>query len=297
MKQRVHELFLRESRARLIFPICSPMIETMTKQKPMPRSRVREALQSVPLETVLGNAHKALTPKQRKFALEVAKGNTKADAYRTAYNVTSPNSMAKDPYTIAKDPRVRQEIEAIELAIAAQEYQTPAALRQLVIHSLVKVITDPESKPGQITAAAKVLGTVTEVAAFTERKEVRTISSSEAARNEILQQLKELMRSDATDIESVEVSADSLLAELTSARTPESTQASNDFDQAEPHPSPTPQSQQPESLISQHTIPLEGSPIPLERSSSQTDFPLPDRGADSMEDPPLPVGKNGVGGV
>jgi len=260
------------------------MIENMTKPKPMPRSRVREALQSVPLETVLGNAHKALTPKQRKFAMEVAKGNTKADAYRSAYNVTSPHSMAKDPYTIAKDPRVRQEIEAIELAIAAQEYQTPAALRQLVIHSLVKVITDPDAKPGQITAAAKVLGTVTEVAAFTERKEVRTISSSESARNEILQQLKDLVRSDATDIESVEVSADSLLAELTAARTPESDRAAADSSPADTHPSPTPQTAQPESRSTQHTI-------PLERSLSESDSPQ------SMEDPPLSFGEKEGGGV
>ena len=252
----------------------------MTKPKPMPRSRVREALQSVPLETVLGQAHRALTPKQRKFALEVAKGNTKADAYRTAYNVTSPHSMAKDPYTIAKDPRVAQEIQAIELAIAAQEYQTPAALRQLVIHSLVKVITDPESKPGQITAAAKVLGTVTEVAAFTERKEVRTISSSESARNEVLEQLKELVRSNATDIESVELSADSLLAELSGAH--ESTQeAAGDLTQDEPHPSPTPQTTQPESLFTQHTIPSERSHVPLE----------------SEEDPPLLFEKKEGGGV
>lgn len=253
------------------------MIETMTKPKPMPRSRVREALQSVPLETVLGQAHRALTPKQRKFALEVAKGNTKADAYRASYNVTSKHSMAKDPYTIAKDPRVAQEIQAIELAIAAQEYQTPAALRQLVIHSLVKVITDPESKPGQITAAAKVLGTVTEVAAFTERKEVRTISSSESARNEVLEQLKELVRSNATDVESVELSADSLLAELSGASTPES----DDSSQAKTHPSPTPQTTQPESRSTQHTI-------PLERSSSELD---------SEEDPPLLAGEKGVGGV
>jgi phage terminase small subunit len=273
------------------------MIENMTKPKPMPRSRVREALQSVPLETILGKAHKALTPKQRKFALEVAKGNTKADAYRAAYNVTSANSMAKDPYTIAKDPRVRQEIEAIELAIAAQEYQTPAALRQLVIHSLVKVIVDPESKPGQVTAAAKVLGTVTEVAAFTERKEVRTISSSESARNEILQQLKDLVRSDATDIDSVELSADSLLAELTSARTPESGHAADNSSPAETHPSPTPQTTQQESRPTQHTIPLKRSASQLERSLSESDF-QPELDSDqSMEDPPLSFGEKEGGGV
>lgn len=261
------------------------MIEVMTKPKPMPRSRVREALQSVPLETVLGNAHKALTPKQRKFALEVAKGNTKADAYRAAYNVNSPATLTSNPYHLAADSRVKAEIEAIELAMRAQEYQTPAALRQLVIHSLVKVITDPDAKPGQITAAAKVLGTVTEVAAFTERKEVRTISSSESARNEILQQLKELVKSDATDIDSVDISADSLLAELE-----QSSMGADDLGQDEPHPSPTPQTTQPESLSTQHTI-------PHERTLSESDFAPPDRGGDSEEDPPLSVGENGVGGI
>lgn len=258
-------------------------MEVMTKPKPMPRSRVREALQSVPLETVLGNAHRALTPKQRKFALEVAKGNTKADAYRTAYKTNSPHTIQSEPYKVAADPRVANEIQAIELAIAAQEYQTPAALRQLVIHSLVKVITDPESKPGQITAAAKVLGTVTEVAAFTERKEVRTISSSESARNEVLEQLKELVRSNATDIESVELSADSLLAELSGAH--ESTQeTSSNLTQNEPHPSPTPQATQQESLSTQHTI-------PLERSAPESE---PDQ---SEEDPPLSFEKKEGGGV
>ena len=182
--------------------------------------------------------------------------------------------MMTEPYKLSADPRIANEIKAIELAIAAQEYQTPAALRQLVIHSLVKVITDPESKPGQVTAAAKVLGTVTEVAAFTERKEVRTISSSESARNEVLEQLKELVRSSATDVESVELSADSLLAELSGTSTPES----NDSRQAEPHPSPTPQTTHQESRSTQHTI-------PLERSSS------------NMEDPPLLDGEKGVGGV
>ena len=57
----------------------------------------------------------------------------------------------------------------------------------MVIDSLVKVIIDPEANHGQVVAAAKVLGTVTEVAAFTERKEVHTITSSEDARAKVMQ--------------------------------------------------------------------------------------------------------------
>jgi hypothetical protein len=59
--------------------------------------------------------------------------------------------------------------------------------------------------------AAKVLGTVTEVAAFTERKEVRTISSSEDARAKVMQEIKALML--GTD-SAEDIQANELLEEL-----------------------------------------------------------------------------------
>lgn len=165
--------------------------------------------------------------------------------------------MTSEPYKLAKNPVISNEVEAMKAAIAAQEYQTPAALRSLVIHSLVKVITDPDSKPGQITAAAKVLGTVTEVAAFTERKEVRTITSSEDARAKIMQELKQLANADAIDVLAVDADADSLLAELA------------DSGEDETHRTPTPQTGEAESPANIHTIPHEQNhleSIPHEQS-------------------------------
>ena len=203
-------------------------------------------------------AKKKLTAKQRRFARGVAVGMTKADAYRQAYNVTSPASLVSNPYNLSADSRVQAEIAAIQAAIQAQEYQTPSALRALVISSLVKVITDPDSKPGQITAAAKVLGTVTEVAAFTERKEVRTISSSEDARARVLEQLRSIVKADATDVQAIEADADSLLAEL------------------ETHRGATPQDGEQESRDKVHTIPSEQSPSSLD----------PDPTPSPQEDPP-----------
>ena len=177
------------------------------------RKALAEGLKTVPIEHILGaDVSRKLTAKQRNFAHEIAKGATKADAYRSAYNVTSEASVRNDPYRIAADPRIRREIEAYELALESAKLRSPAALRELVIQSLVKVIVDPESKPGQITAAAKVLGTVTEVAAFTERKEVRTISSSEDARAKVMSELRGLLTSNASD--ATVIDADSLLAEL-----------------------------------------------------------------------------------
>ena len=178
------------------------------------RKALKDGINSVPIAHILGaDVSRQLTAKQRNFAHEVAKGATKADAYRSAYNVTSEASTRNDPYRIAADPRVAREIEAYTLALEAAKHRTPVALRELVIQSLVKVIVDPESKPGQITAAAKVLGTVTEVAAFTERREVRNITSSDDARAKVMQELRGLLTSGASDATIIE--ADSLMAELT----------------------------------------------------------------------------------
>ncbi len=180
----------------------------------MSRKALAEGMKTVPIEHILGaDVSRQLTAKQRKFAHEVAKGSTKADAYRSAYDVTSAKTMEAEPYRLASDPRVAREIEAYSLALETAKLRSPAALRELVIQSLVKVIVDPESKPGHITAAAKVLGTVTEVAAFTERKEVRTITTSDDARARVMSELRGLLTAGASDATVIE--ADSLLAELT----------------------------------------------------------------------------------
>jgi hypothetical protein len=158
------------------------------------RARLAEAVETIPLDSLLGKgANKSLTPKQKRFAREVARGATKADAYRAAYKVGSSKTLTSNPYHLAADSRVRAEIEALQLAEQAAALQTPAQLRALVIQTLVQTAIDPETKPAVRVQAAKVLGTVTEVAAFTERKEVRTISSSEDARAKVMQEIKALM--------------------------------------------------------------------------------------------------------
>lgn len=238
------------------------------------RAQLREALDTVPIDSLFSPAvSKELTGKQKRFALEVAKGSSKAEAYRRAYNVKSKNTLQREPYQLTRDQRITNEIEAMQAAIKAQEYQTPAALRALVIQSLVGVITNPDSQPGQITAAAKVLGTVTEVAAFTERKEVRTITSSEDARAKIMAELRQLTASDVEDVTAIDSDADSLLAELAAAENSEPD---------ETHPHPTPQTDELESPANIHTIPHE-RPTPFSNSaatptdtSTQDDPPSPD---------------------
>jgi hypothetical protein len=227
---------------------------------------VAEALDSVPVSHILGKGvSRELTAKQRAFAMEVAKGSSGAAAYRKAYNTKgSAKLQGSEASKLKARPSIAQEIEAYSLAIEAAKHRNPAALRELVIQSLVQVIIDPESKPGQITAAAKVLGTVTEVAAFTQRSEVKTITSSEDARAAIMAQLRELTNAQAVDVEAIDAGADSLLAELSG---PDAT-----------HPPPTPQMEEEESLGSIHTIPPERDQFSLDLD------PTPS----AQEDPPLP---------
>ena len=201
----------------------------------------------MPVSHILGKgAARELTSAQKTFALEVAKGSTGAAAYRKAYNTRGKKlTQANEASRLKARPDIAAEIEAYQLALEGAKHRNPAALRELVIQSLVKVIIDPEAKPGQITAAAKVLGTVTEVAAFTERKEVRTITSSEDARAAIMAQLKELSKASAEDATIIDAQADELMKELAGAET---------------HPPPTPQIDEQESLLTLHTIPPEQPP-------------------------------------
>ena len=236
----------------------------------------------MPIDSLFSPAvSRELTGKQKRFALEVAKGSTGAAAYRKAYNSTGkPKTVGDHASRLKGDARIQAEIEALQMAIRAQEYQTPAALRALVIQSLVGVITNPDSQPGQITAAAKVLGTVTEVAAFTERKEVRTITSSEDARAKIMAELKTLANAEAIDVTAIDADADSLLAELAAA----------DSVEGDTHRTPTPQTGETESLANMHTIPHEQSaPKSIPHEQSHPNSAATPTSDPTQDDPPSPL--------
>ena len=184
------------------------------KTPTLTRKQIREGLDQVPFAEIMGKEAAAkITPKMQAFALEVAKGSSGSAAYRKAYKAKgTPSTQAVQASKLRKKPSIDLAIKAFERAIELQKYYTAAGLRALVIESLVNVITSEDANASQITNAAKVLGTVTEVAAFTERKEITTITSSEDARARVMMQLRDMMKSNATDVEEIE--ADSLLKEL-----------------------------------------------------------------------------------
>jgi len=179
----------------------------------MNRKQVREALDTIPIDRIL-SVPGELTHKQKQFARLVADGATGAGAYRVAYKSKGkPKTAGNHASALKKHEGIKATIEAFRLSNAAAEYHTPQQLRDLVIHSLVQVVIDPDAKHATKVAAAKVLGTVTEVAAFTERRELHTIKSSGDAKTELLAKLRALMTSTATD--ATARNANALIDELT----------------------------------------------------------------------------------
>lgn len=166
---------------------------------------------------MLGVPKSALTPKQRAFAYNVAMGASKAESYRRAYKQdASKHTLSSKPYHLAADDRIAAEIAAYRLAAEAAKHRTPADLRNLVIQTLVSQVIDPDTPPAIRTQAVKTLGQVTEVAAFTERKESIVHHSSDKLRADIMAQVQALMSGTTIEGERIEQDAASLMAELAS---------------------------------------------------------------------------------
>jgi len=179
----------------------------------MKRKDIKAAIQKRGgIEAALIVPKGTLTSKQRKFAEAIAAGETGAAAYRAAYDTeASAHSQSNDATRLKRHPVISQQIEALKLANEAMAYASAEQVRQLVIQSLIQTLIDPETKAATKVSAAKVLGNVTEVAAFTQRSEVTHVKDSGSIRDQIMAQLKTVIL-DASDAETID--ADQLLSEL-----------------------------------------------------------------------------------
>ena len=195
----------------------------MTKKTKLTRKQIAEGLKATPIETLLLGAknskEKRLTASQIKFAEEIAKGKTKAEAYRQSRpngrkSNAKPQTASKRGQELSKDGAIQAQIEAFKVAIEAQKYQTPLHLRALAIHKITEKALDPNCPPAQQLKALELLGKITEVALFTERREVVQHTSSDQMKEKLLQSLRLAIKS-STATDARELSPDSLLAELT----------------------------------------------------------------------------------
>jgi hypothetical protein len=182
------------------------------------RKQVKEALEQTPIEQILlgslGAKEVSLTTKQREFARQIALGETKAGAYRKSRTTKAkPNTASKRGQELSANGAIAAQVEAFRAAFEAQKYQTPAHLRALAIHELTKHALDAACPPAQRIRALELIGKMTEVSLFCERREIIQVTDSEAIRSRLMDTLRTITQAQATDVEDT-TAADSLMAEL-----------------------------------------------------------------------------------
>ena len=195
-----------------------------SKPPKLSRKQIKEGLESVPIDTIILGAASSgttkLTASQRAFAYQMALGKTKAESFRQSRpngrkSTAKPATASRRGQELTSHSAIQAQIDAFKLALEAAQHNTPAALRALAIHKLTEHAINPDTPPAQQIKAAELLGKMTEVALFTERREVVTVSDSGAVRDKLLASIRlALSAQGAEDAEAVDVTASELMAEL-----------------------------------------------------------------------------------
>lgn len=201
------------------------------------KKEIREGLEEIPIEQILlGSTNKReLTHKQKTFAKQVALGKTKAEAYRIAYDTNAkPPVVATEAQRLTNNPNISLLIDAYKASFEAREYRKPERLRELVIHQLTITALDPEVKDAQRIKCLELLGKVSEVGAFTERKETKVIHESAKIKEKLLDQLKTIINVEAKTINADD--ADELLREISDSRNPNQSEPESENPTTTPPP-------------------------------------------------------------
>jgi hypothetical protein len=167
------------------------------------KAQISEVLEQQPIESILlGTSKSRLTTKQKAFCENLARGDTKAGAYRKAYNSKGkPAIQANEGYKLAKRPDIAMMTEAIQKGIEFQKSYSLGQIRALVVSNLTKEATDPENSASVRVAALRTLGTVAGVDAFQHIAQKTIIHDSETNRAKLLEQLKQAMQDNARTID------------------------------------------------------------------------------------------------
>ena len=181
----------------------------------MNRKAIKELVKEKGIEAAMRVPKGTLTPKMRKFAEQVALGNTGADSYRAAYSSRgSVDTIGNNASRLKADSRIKAEIERIEQANRLAALYSAQGLHSIVISTLAEIATNPDSKDSARIAAVRSIGQLVGVDAFRETKRVEHIKDSGEIRAQILDQLRTITMQ-ADNVQDVDATA--LLDELTGA--------------------------------------------------------------------------------
>ena len=243
------------------------------------RQAIRETLKQTPIEQILVGAHNVekvnLTKKQKDFARKVAEGKPKAQAYRESYNSKGkPTTEAVEGSKLASNPKIAQMIESFTLANEAREYLIPAQIRTMAIQNLVSIAINDEEKTSNKLKALELIGKMSEVSLFAETKTHVHLHSSEDIRGQLLAGLRQAFSNSRGLNDLAKRKAESLLIELSEARTIDQdeeieTPAPSEIVEPATPPTPTPKNQADADGFLLHSI-------PHKQSSSDTNSLLQD---------------------
>jgi hypothetical protein len=182
------------------------------------KQKLEEKALNIPLDVLLtGKRNRNLTKKMQGFAVDLATGETKAQAYRNNYNSNGKaKTQGNEGSKLAKHPEIAKEVDLITEALEAAALHTAGQLRGLVIGRLTKEALNMESPAAARISAIKALGQVSEIAAFTERKEISHVKPSEDIKAQLLKMIQGAMHDQARtlDQDANQAAIDNLLAEI-----------------------------------------------------------------------------------
>jgi hypothetical protein len=221
--------------------------------KKLTKKQIDEALSQTPMHQILQVDKSKLTPKQIKFCEHLATGETKAGAYRKAYNSKGKtNTVATRGHEMAKRSDIQVMTEAIKQGIEFQKLYTAGQIRALVVQRLTQEAISEDSNPSVRVNALKALGTIAGVDAFVHRSETTVIKDSDKARAELMEMLKQSMNDAKRTITSDDSDVMELLNEITA--TPDQIPPA---DESNPYPHDTGEGVPPTYI---HSIPHKQSP-------------------------------------
>ena len=102
--------------------------------------------------------------------------------------------LFRSAHKLTTNPQIVNMINAQKVALEAQKYQNAEHLRALAVHRLTQLAIDDDVKPAQQLKALELIGKITEVALFTERREVIKVTDTQEAKAKLIESLKLAMR-------------------------------------------------------------------------------------------------------
>jgi len=179
------------------------------------KKKIEETLDSSAMYEVLNIGKTALTSKQLKYCEHLARGETKAGAYRKAYNSKgNSRTVANKGWQMAERDDIKVITNAIKQAIEFERSYSAGQIRALVAHRLTVEAIAEESNPSVRVNALKALGTIAGVDSFIHRSETKVIKDSDKAKDELLEMLKSALSDNSRTINAEDADILALMNEI-----------------------------------------------------------------------------------